>query len=165
MAAHKKLPPVKQLRRLVEKHGSSRRVAEILGVDPQSIYNAFSQEKYKVPGNVGPGYEFMPWWVTAAHLNSSTARRLRIGDRLKTEGSTVPAILQADYRDWLQKLEDNDFVISYHPETVATKWSEKGGFFYRPRRNSDSPGIMQVPDETEQPPSEFMVNEWARMLD
>lgn len=165
MVAPRKLPPVKELRRLLDERGSAKELADELGVHPQTIYNALSEQKYKVPGNIAPGNEFMPWYVSREHLNSITARRLRIGNRIEGLGITVSPIIESDYREWKSRLEGNDFVISYHPDAAASQHSEKGGFFYRPRRKGDKPGIMQLPGENEQPPSPDLIAEWAKTLD
>lgn len=165
MVAPRKLPPVKELRRLLEEQGSAKDLADELGVHPQTIYNALSEQKYKVPGNIAPGNEFMPWYVSREHLNSITARRLRIGNRIEDMGASVAPIIESDYWDWKSRLECNDFVISYHPDAAPSQPSEKGGFFYRPRRKGDMPGIMQLPGENEQPPSPDLIQKWADFLD
>lgn len=164
MAAPRKLPPADELRRLVEAHGSVAKLAQAEGWKVPSIYRALKGSESNLPSRAIPGTEFMPWIVTRDHMNSGTGRRLRYAHALHA-GDQIPSpIIERDVRDWMARLEDNDFVISYHVDTPCSRLEPKGGFFFRPRRSTDLPGLMQEPSESECPPSQDQVTLWAELF-
>lgn len=165
MPAPRKLPKPSEIRRLLDDGRSYAEIAEMYDCPVQSLYNIVADEKKWVPENNPVGWEFLPWWVRPAHLQSDTARLLRFAKTLNEEGRLSHSVIERSVREQLQRLEYNDYVISYHPDTPKSRLEKKGGFFFRPRRDGDSPGLMQVPDESECPPSQDQVDRWAQMFD
>lgn len=166
MAAPKeKLPQsIDELRRLVDEHGVSK-TAEMFGASKTAVYSRLSRYG-KEP--TAPGMEFAPWWVRPAHAGCQTGRNLRLlhqaesGTILKLgSGRSMDDIVMSLVTDWKLKVESNNYVISYHPDTPSHKLEPRGGFYYRPRTSTDSPGIMQPHPEGEPAPDQDILSEWA----
>lgn len=165
MAAPRKLPPAPELKRLAEELGSVSAAARHLGIPRTSVYGALRRYNNTTQA---PGMNFAPWIVTLSHSKSETALNLRIDYRARASslvesvdgneiGDTVPASVVA----WRERLECNDFVISYHRDTPGHDLEPQGGFYYRPRSAGDSPGIMQAHPDSEPAPSTQQLAEWA----
>lgn len=153
------------IRRLLDEGWSYAEIAEKYGYEVQSLRNSVSREKYKVPDLNPTPWQFAPWWVKPIHTNSGIGRRLLFAHRLQQGETVSPKLIADDVKAWLEKLDHNDFVVSYHPDTPGNSFEPKGGFFLRPRRPGDSPGIMQLPNESECPPSQAQIQEWAVMFE
>lgn len=166
MAAPKeKLPQsIDELRRLVAEHGVAK-TAEMFGASKTTVYSRL--DRYgKEP--TAPGMEFAPWKVRPGHAHCETARNLRllhqseIGDVLKLgSGRGMDDIIMPFVTEWKQRVEYNNYVISYHPDTPGHLLEKRGGFYYRPRRQGDSPGLMQLHPEGESAPDQETLSEWA----
>lgn len=161
MAAPGKLPPPAELKRLQAEGKLASDVTEMFGVKTQSVYNKQSTARIKREYAVRPQNQFMPWeLMKPIHQRSMVARRLRHAHALAGDDGAMDPTVRNVTESWLRGLECNDFVISYHPDTPPNAFSEEGGFFRRPRRSGDIPGIMQLPGRNEQPPTGQMVQEW-----
>lgn len=162
MAAPRKLPPPAELKRLQEDGKTASEVASMYGVSMQSVYNRQSTNRVKKDYKVRAQNQFMPWdLMKPSHQRSSIARRLRHAHALAAGDGVMNKTVRAVIESWLNNLEYNNFVISYHPESPASHLAEEGGFFLRPRRSGDLPGLMQLPASNEQPPTRQMVEDWA----
>lgn len=136
-------------------------LAEQFGVSVQSIYNKSSTARIEREFAVRDSNQFMPWpLVRPDHQRSDTAIHLRLAHSLGADDGIMPIIVRQKAESWVKDLEYNDFVVSYHPDTPSTRFEPKGGFFIRPRRAGDSPGMMQIPSSSEQPPSTEMLDRW-----
>lgn len=161
MAAPSKLPSPAELKRLLADGNTAADLAEQFGVSVQSIYNKSSTARVKREFAVRDSNQFMPWpLVRPDHQRSDTAIHLRLAHSLSADDGVMPIIVRRKAESWVKDLEYNDFVISYHPDAPSTRFEPKGGFFIRPRRAGDSPGIMQLPSSSEQPPSTEMLDRW-----
>ncbi|GAA1645966.1 hypothetical protein GCM10009700_35430 [Brevibacterium sanguinis] len=154
-----------EIMRLLEEGSSYADISELDGRTVQTLRNMVTQGKKRTPDNNPPGWGFAPWWVRRAHANTQTGRRLRYSVALESGEPIASSFIEQDVRAWLARVKDNDFVISYHPDTPPNRLEKKGGFFFRPRRPGDSPGIMQIPDESECPPSQSQLDEWSNLFD
>lgn len=167
LVASRKLPQDDaELKRLVDEMGSASAVARHFGVGRSSVSSRL--KRYNQPTQA-PGMSFAPWIVTRDHANSETGRLLRllhqheVGPVLKFgSGRSVDEIVTTAVTEWKHRLECNDYVISYHPDTPSHMLEKKGGFYYRPRTPGDSPGIMQPHPDDEPAPEPGELNEWGR---
>lgn len=161
MPARRKLPQPAELKRLQGEGRSAAEDAAQFGVAKQTVYNKRSSARIKREWQVRPNNKFMPWDpMRPIHQRSFIAGRLRHAHALTAGDGVMDETVRAVIESWLNGLEYNNFVISYHPDTLPNRFSEEGGFFRRPRRSGDSPWIMQVPASNEQPPTRQMVEEW-----
>lgn len=161
MATPEKLPSPAELKRLLADGNTAADLAEQFGVSVQSIYNKSSTARIERELAVRDINQFMPWpLVRPDHQRSDTAVHLRLAHSLGADDDVMPAIVRRKAEAWVEDLEYNDFVISYHPDTPSSRFESKGGFFIRPRRAGDSPGLMQLPSSNEQPPTQEMLDQW-----
>lgn len=161
MALEEKLPPPSELKRLLADGNTAADLAERFGVAVQSIYNKSSTARIERELAVRDINQFMPWPLARPdHQRSDTAVHLRLVHSLRANDNVMPATVRRRAEAWAQDLEYNDFVISYHPDTPSSRFESKGGFFIRPRRAGDSPGLMQLPSSSEQPPTQEMLDQW-----
>ena len=164
MASTGKLPGPSELRRLQEQGLTAEEIAEMFGTRPQAVYNRRSSARLARDYSVRPASQFMPWpLMRPEHQRSATAVNLRVAHAIENDQGGITDVIRDAIERWKGQLEYNNFVISYHPETSKNFFSREGGFFARPRRAGDSPGIMQMPAEDEQPPSAEKMAQWAEM--
>lgn len=172
MASGEELPSPSELRRLLSEGWTMRGIADEYGSSLQAVYNKTSIARIVKEFSVRSENEFMPWKpMRPAHQSSKTARMLRMDQRLKSQeegiahallssGNSAAQDAMRSLVEPLRRLECNDFVISYHFDTPSNRFEPDGGFFIRPRRSGDLPGIMQLPSSSEQPPSKEMLGQW-----
>lgn len=154
-----------ELRRLVKENGVEK-TAQMLGVGKSTVYNRINR---RVRANQAPDMGFAPWIVQPAHASSQTGRMLKLMHRVESSGILklgggrhVDPVVSDLVADWKLRMEYNDYVIVYHADTQPHLLEPKGGFYYRPRMPGDSPGIMQVQQDTEPPPTAEQLAEWGR---
>lgn len=166
MASQEKLPPPAELKRLLADGNTAAQIAEQYGVSLQSVYNRSSGAREKREYQVRRRNQFMPWpLMKPIHQRSMISSMLRTLHAMQEEGNIVPDAVKDRAEEWADLIECNDFVISYHPDAPPSRWAKDGGFFFRPRREGDSPGLMQVPGSSEQPPTRRMVRDWVEEWD
>ncbi|MGR6092665.1 hypothetical protein ACU4IU_19085 [Brevibacterium sp. CSND-B09] len=164
MTTSKKTPAIAELEKLRKELGSINAVATHLGIPRSTVYNAFYREEANSTGAKRPGNEFMPWAVERHHLNGQTARMLRLYNRSKEHGVEVPEAIKPTFETHILTLEYNNFVVCYHRDSPPYRLVPEGGFFFRPRRADDTPGLLQQPAKDQSPPSPEQLEEWATRL-
>lgn len=154
-----------EIRRMLDQGNTYAEIAVTTGYAEQTLRNRVTAEKKRVPENNPPAWQFAPWWVRRAHTSTKTGRMLLFATALERGEAVGESLIERGVQAWVSRLKDNDFVISYHPDTPPNRLEKKGGFFFRPRRAGDSPGLMQIPSPEECPPSQAQLQEWSDMFD
>ena len=164
-ASQKGRPTVEELRRLVDKNGVEA-TAKMLGVGKSTVYNRINR---RVRASQAPDMWFAPWIVQPVHASCETGRMLKLMHRVESSGILklgggrhVDPVVTGLVTDWKLRIEYNDYVIVYHADTQPHLLEPKGGFYYRPRLPTDSPGIMQLHQDCEPPPTAEQLAEWGR---
>ncbi len=91
--------------------------------------------------------QHLPWTIERDHQDAYPLRRLRIHFRIEA-GEAVPDDEINKYVHWVARLRARDHVVDYDPEVSPNDLSSVGGFYSRPRRDSDGPEgtIIAHPD-------------------
>ncbi|WP_029090082.1 hypothetical protein [Brevibacterium album] len=143
MPVQRKLPDIEELKELRSQGLTLKEIAAMFDVSHQAVSNAFARAR-EGSGSSRTYHSFTPWKkIERQHQSAQVMQFLRSGDLIARGKITSPLAIEA-YERWVDKLNELGLVVCYDPEAPPNAASQVGGFYYRIRRESDPPGIMQV---------------------
>lgn len=128
---------------------SQREIADLFGISEQAV----SYHKYAYNGSRTPReivLQHFPWSVPAPMAHSSPYHRLRDhGEYMATAGKGMSDDKLRRLRSFYRKLRNDNVVLEFDPAIPPIPGvSNKGGFAYRPRVDSDGELLIRVNTHT-----------------
>lgn len=109
-------------------------IAETYDVTESAVWKALLRAGYVSPQpNVR---DIIPWDVAAEHKATAIMERFRSIVK-QQKGTPLRPEEEHLLNQWLSDLAANNLVVDYHPMAPANSASRKGGFYYRPKQDTD----------------------------
>lgn len=86
----------------------------------------------------------VPWSVKTRYADTAVMHNLRALAKMR-QGVAVPELEERRCRDWLERMEECNVVLDYHPDAPGNDASSIGGFFYRTRTPEDGKSFYREP--------------------
>lgn len=134
-----------EIEALERKGLSKNQIAEILEVTRQSLWRFVSQHRTeRTPRQFVA--EHFPWKVPAAMMQTSPHKRMRDhGEWMSTGGEGMSFDKLQRLRRWYKFMREENVVLEFDPEIPPNPGvSNRGGFAYRPRVESDGDLLIRV---------------------
>lgn len=134
MPAMKKLPDKATLRRMRTSGWTQRKIAKTYGVSESAVWKALMRAGYTEP--LATYKDILPWEIADEHKTVAIMERFRAINKQR-KGAKLRPEEESRLQQWLQDLEANGLVVSYHKAAPPNSASSKGGFFYVPKSEQD----------------------------
>lgn len=142
MPRARKLPDDDTLVSLKNQGYLNREIADMYDVTPAAVSNAFSHMGQRTPA--WTYHDYTPWkFIREDHRQGVVFQHVRVGDRIE-RGEAVPPYVADLYFRWAKDLADTNRVVCYDVDAEPNPASSIGGFYYRSRRDTDQPGLLQA---------------------
>lgn len=134
MAGPRKLPDATTLRILRNKGWRLADIADKYDVTEAGVWRAL--ERAGMTSGRATYRDILPWVIDPKHKTTGIMWRFR-SILKQREGRELRQDEQATLDRWLEKLEESDVVVNYHPEAPPNDASRIGGWYYVPREPTD----------------------------
>lgn len=119
-------------------------IGRTYGVTQSAVWKALNRAGYTDPRPT-TYRDVFPYQVEARHTGTSIMERLRSLAKQRA-GLALEEEEEVSLKRWLDALEENGVVVAYHPDAPPNSASQKGGFYFTPRKPEDE-WIFRVPEK------------------